>query len=257
MYYVENSHPAIIERSIFDRVQAEMARRSSKRKTKEVGTKTELGKYSGKYALSERLYCGECGKPYRRVTWNIRGNRKIVWRCVSRLDYGKKYCKCSPSIEETLLHRAIAEAITRTAQNEGASTDRIMQHIKMYQAQQDATDILKKQERLRELQKRFDDLTSIDIEQADTGEFDEQFESLMTEIHTIEDELSEMERQKSELEKIPEQLEEMATIIDGLKNHPVQYDDLVTRQLIHYIKVVSKDELQIYFKDGTVISAEI
>ena len=40
MYYVENSHPAIIERSIFDRVQAEMARRSSKRKTKEVGTKT-------------------------------------------------------------------------------------------------------------------------------------------------------------------------------------------------------------------------
>ena len=215
MYYVENSHPAIIERSIFDRVQAEMARRSSKRKTKEVGTKTELGKYSGKYALSERLYCGECGKPYRRVTWSIRGSRKIVWRCVSRLDYGKKYCKCSPSIEETLLHRAIAEAITRTAQNEGASTDRIMQHIKMYQAQQDATDILKKQERLRELQKRFDDLTSIDIEQADTGEFDEQFESLITEIHTIKDELSEMESQKSELEKLPGQLEEIAVIYRG------------------------------------------
>ena len=109
MYYVENSHPAIIERSIFDRVQAEMARRSSKRKTKEVGTKTELGKYSGKYALSEILYCGECGKPYRRVTWNIRGNRKIMWRCVSRLDYGKKYCKCSPSIEETVMHEAITQ----------------------------------------------------------------------------------------------------------------------------------------------------
>lgn len=41
----------------------------------------------------------------------------------------------------------------------------------MYQAQQ---------ERLREPQKKFDDLTSIDIEQADTGEFDEQFESLST-----------------------------------------------------------------------------
>ena len=117
MYYVENSHPAIIERSIFDRVQAEMARRSSKRKTKEVGTKTELGKYSGKYALSEILYCGECVKPYIRVTWNIRGNRKIMWRCVSRLDYGKKYCKCSPNIEETILHGAIAETITRKAQN--------------------------------------------------------------------------------------------------------------------------------------------
>ena len=257
MYYVENNHPAIIERSVFDRVQVEIARRNSKKKTKDVGTKTELGKYSGKYALSELLYCGECGKPYRRVTWNIRGNRKIVWRCVSRLDYGKKYCKCSPSIEETILHGAIAEAITRKAQNEGASTDRILQHIEMYQEQQDTSSILAKQERLRELQKKFDDLTSIDIEQADTGEFDEQFERLMTEIHTIEDELSEIERQKSELEKSPEQLEEMAAIIEGLKNHPVQYDDLVTRQLIHYIKVVSKDKLQIYFKDGTVIDADI
>ena len=49
----------------------------------------------------------------------------------------------------------------------------------------------------------------------------------------------------------------MAAIIEGLKNHPVQYDDLVTRQLIHYIKVISADKLQIYFKDGTVIDAEI
>ena len=257
MYYVENSHPAIIERSIFDKVQAEMARRSSKPKTREVGTKTELGKYSGKYALSEILYCGECGKPYRRVTWTIRGKRKIVWRCVSRLDYGKKYCKCSPSIEETVLHGAIAEAITRKAQNEGASTDRILQHIEMYQAQQDTSSILAKQERLRELQKKFDDLTNIDIEQADTGEFDEQFESLMTEIHTIEDELSEIERQKTHLERTPQQLEEITTILDGFKNHPVQYDDLVTRQLIHYIKVVSADKLQIYFKDGTIIDADI
>lgn len=31
MYYVENNHPAIIERSMFDRVQEEIARRNSKR----------------------------------------------------------------------------------------------------------------------------------------------------------------------------------------------------------------------------------
>ncbi len=34
-------------------------------------------------------------------------------------------------------------------------------------------------------------------------------------------------------------------------------NDLVTRQLIHYIKVVSKEKLQIYFKDGTIIDADI
>ena len=76
-YDVEETNLAIIERSVFDRVQVEIAWRNSKKKTKEVGTKAVLGKYSGKFALSEILYCGECGKPYRRVTWNIRGNRKL------------------------------------------------------------------------------------------------------------------------------------------------------------------------------------
>ena len=68
-YYVENNHPAIISPEKFNRVQEEMARRSSKKKVKQVGTKTELGKYSSKYALSELLICGECHTPYRRCTW--------------------------------------------------------------------------------------------------------------------------------------------------------------------------------------------
>ena len=257
MYYVENSHPAIIERSVFDKVQEEIARRSSKPKTKETGTKTALGKYSGKYALSEMLYCGECGKPYRRITWNIRGEHKVVWRCVSRLDYGKKYCKCSPSIEEALLHNAISEAITQKSKIEGASPEKIIRHIQSYHASQDTESVLAKQNRLKELQKKFDSLTSIDIEQADTGEFDEQFESLMSEIHSLEDELAEIEKEKSKWEKSSENLEQISAIIDGLKNHPVPYDDIIVRQLIYYIKVVSKNMIQIYFKDGTTLDAEI
>lgn len=75
-YYVENNHPAIIDSATFGRVQEEMARRSGKRKVKQVGTKTEQGKYSGKYALTELLVCGECGTPYRRCTWTAKGKRK-------------------------------------------------------------------------------------------------------------------------------------------------------------------------------------
>ena len=110
-YYVENSHPAIIPREMFDRVQEELARRASKRRVKQVGTKTETGKYSSKYALTELLICGCCGTPYRRCTWTSHGNKRIVWRCISRLDYGKKYCQESPSIGEDALHEAIVRAI--------------------------------------------------------------------------------------------------------------------------------------------------
>ena len=91
------------------------ARRSGKPKVKQKGTKTELSRYSSKYALSELLICGEYRTPYRRCAWTAKGKRKIVWRCMNRLDYGKKYCHHSPSIEESLLQDAVMRAIMQTA----------------------------------------------------------------------------------------------------------------------------------------------
>ena len=83
MYYAKDNHPAIIPRDIFYRVKEEMARRTSKRKVMQKTAKTEQGKYSAKYALSELLICGECGTPYKRCTWARNGKKRIVWRCVS------------------------------------------------------------------------------------------------------------------------------------------------------------------------------
>lgn len=257
MYYVENNHPAIIERAVFDRVQEEISRRNSKKKVKQVGTKTELGKYSGKYALSEILYCGNCGTPYRRCTWSKNGKKKIVWRCISRLDYGKKYCKDSPSIEESILHNAIAEAITQKAQMENADVDRIRNHIKLYKSRQDTSSILAKQERLKAIQEHINQLTNMDSEAAQNGDFDAQFESLYAEMYAIKDELEKIEKSKSKIETATDCTEEMTEVMKCLKNHPVEYNDLVIRQLIECIKVMSKDTLHIYFKDGIKIEAKM
>ena len=71
-YYVRNSHPAIIDAETFGRVQEELARRSSKMEGKKVGDKTLQRKYSGKYAMSDLLICGECGSAYRRCTWTAK-----------------------------------------------------------------------------------------------------------------------------------------------------------------------------------------
>ena len=51
-YLISNNHPAIIDRETFNLVQSEIARRSNKRKKSDKGL-TELGKYSGKYALTD------------------------------------------------------------------------------------------------------------------------------------------------------------------------------------------------------------
>ena len=250
MYYVENSHPAIIERRIFDKVQEEIARRAGKKKVKQTGTKTELGRYSGKYALTELLYCGECGTPYRRCTWSRNGKKKIVWRCVSRLDYGKKYCKNSPSVEESRLHNAIAAAITKKANSEEINIGGIMNHIESFGSQRDTDGIIQRQRRIAEIEKVIDDLARLNSDEAQSGELDYKFSELYAELYSVKDELEEMQNGASALDG--DMLNEMREVVTGLKNHPVEYDDKVVRQLIDCIKVMSADTIKICFKDGTV-----
>ncbi len=250
MYYVENSHPAIIERRIFDRVQEEIARRAGKKKVKQTGTKTELGRYSGKYALTELLYCGECGTPYRRCTWSRDGKKKIVWRCVSRLDYGKKYCKNSPSVDESRLHNAIAAAITKKANSEEINIGGIMNHIESFGSQRDTDGIIQRQRRISEIEKVIDDLARLNSDEAQSGELDYKFSELYAELYSVKDELEEMQSDAATLDG--DMLNEMREVVTGLKNHPVEYDDKVVRQLIDCIKVMSADMIKICFKDGTV-----
>ena len=78
-YYVEGSHEAIIDRDVFMKVKAEIARRAN------LNPDGKRRVYSSKYALSGMVFCGHCGDIYRRVKWNNRGCKSTVWRCVSRV----------------------------------------------------------------------------------------------------------------------------------------------------------------------------
>lgn len=97
----------------------------------------------------------------------------------------------------------------------------------------------------------FDELTNIDSEVMNE-DFDTQFQQLLDEMYALKDELSVIEQQ-SKLSQSPETLNEISTIIQGLKNHPVEYNDQIVRQLIHSIKVISKTQVEVYFKDGGMI----
>ena len=76
-YYLKDHHPAIIPREMFYQIQEEIARRNSKKPANAKKAKTNRGRFTSKYALSERLVCGDCGGYFRRVTWNIHGRKQI------------------------------------------------------------------------------------------------------------------------------------------------------------------------------------
>lgn len=69
--------------------------------------------------------------------------------------------------------------------------------------------------------------------------------------------IDERSAEKSKIETTDDSIKEMTAIMQGLKNHPVEYNDLVVRQLIECIKVISKDTLHIYFKDGIKIETKM
>ena len=119
MYLVRNNHQGIVDRKTFDAVQTEMARRSAGKSPSKKNASTGMTSYASKYALSERLVCGECGTLYRRCTWKKNGKSRVVWRCVSRLDYGRKYCHDSPTLDEGPLQQAILDAINRSMSRKG------------------------------------------------------------------------------------------------------------------------------------------
>ncbi|MBK5262717.1 MAG: recombinase zinc beta ribbon domain-containing protein [Peptostreptococcaceae bacterium] len=107
-YYVENSHEAIIPRDLHMQVQEEIRRRANLYYSKN-GSKRM---YRSRYTLSSIVFCGECGDIYRRVHWNNRGKRSVVWRCVSRLEEKGSDCP-SQTIAEEVLQTGVIKALNQ------------------------------------------------------------------------------------------------------------------------------------------------
>ena len=254
-FYVENNHPAIIDRMTFARVQEELARRNGKLKVKQVGTKTEQGKYSSKYALTELLVCGECKTPYRRCTWTVKGKKKIVWRCISRLDYGKKYCHESPTIEESVLQEAIMNAIMRTANENAELLKTLKLHIRMGLDMGESEDeSLDLQIKIAEIDAEFKAM--LNAISSDTVEaFDEQrAKELMDEKSQLQQQLAGIAERKQKRESTKSRLDEIFTILDGLRNRPMDYDDRLVRQILECVVVESKEHIKVVFIGGLEIT---
>lgn len=94
-YYVEGNHEAIIPREIYMRVQEELVRRRVV-KTSANGKKRS---YICNHCFSQIIICGDCGEMFRRIHWNNRGYKSIVWRCISKLEPTGLECHARTSNE--------------------------------------------------------------------------------------------------------------------------------------------------------------
>ena len=93
-YYVENSHPAIIDPAEWKLVQRELERR------KAIGRS-----YSGNSIFSSRLVCGDCGGYFGSKVWHSTDKyRRTIWRCNSKFT-GEEKCQTPHLTEEEIKAR--------------------------------------------------------------------------------------------------------------------------------------------------------
>lgn len=252
---IQNNHPGIVSREVFYAVQEEMKRRTAARSP---STKSATGRtsYASKYALSERLVCGECGTLYRRCTWNIRGKKKIVWRCVSRLDHGTKYCKQSPTMEETVLQTAIMESINTSMDSKGKLVQDITDGIILMLKPKENAEVT-----LGEVKRRIKELNAEFYRLFDEEDSEKTHEDRFSEITK---ELADLKRQQEEIaaqlrnnQGVQNRMNRLTSATERMEHHLTQWDEEIVRQMIHMVEVISADRIRVVLTDGTVIMQEV
>ena len=253
-YYVHDCHPAIIDRETFQKVQEELARRSSLKKTSSKA-KTQLGKYCGKYVLSELLVCGECGSPYRRVIWTQKGVKRVVWRCQNRLEHGRKICKQSPTLDEGDIHDAVISAMNELFRMQAAK-DAVKAGIAAVLAGEEQTMSLPAVElQIRNLQERQLELFQLIVSAgADCTDYDEELQQVNIAKTRLMAQKAELEKEQRGAAAFESRLAELDMALEQASGTLTDFDELTVRQLVSNIKVLDKDSLLICFKDGTEIT---
>ena len=257
MYLVTDHHVPIVDRDTYNRVQQELARRSSKRKVSDKTT-TEQGKYSSKYALTELLICGHCGTPYRRTTWAARGKKQIVWRCISRLEHGKKYCPDSPTIKEENLHQGIIKAINNYYSCRNDIARILKANIGTVLECQGQEEIIAAENRLKEIDRARNELVGlIATGGCDEDKLDSEFEKLYEEEQSLSERLVLLKSKKQTSAETQAKLDKIIDMIEHEKFELETFDNVLIRKLIECVKVLNKAEILVIFKGGYEVRKEI
>lgn len=257
-YLITNNHSAIISKELFKSVQAEMARRSSKRKTSDLSI-TEQGKYSGKYALTEILVCGECGSPYRRKTWMVKGEKKRVWRCLNRVEHGTAYCKKSVSIDEEKLHEAICRGLRNAFAYREEVSDLILSGLSYAVTGDDnILDAYVIEQKIRELKQDMEDMIMMSMRTGgDAEKFEIEIRKISDQLCAMREQLDIARKQMSASEKVNTEIENIKSFLADTEINFAEYNEIIVRKLVECIRVMPDSKIAIVLKGGMTIEEKV
>ena len=259
MYLIQNHHEGIVSREMFNAAQAELARRNAGKAPSRKQAPTGKAKYSAKYALSDRLVCGECGTLHRRCVWTHHGQHRAVWRCISRIDYGTRYCHNAPTIDEKPLQDAILAAINSVMSRKEALVGQIADAMRMELLPSggetmsigDIDRMIKKEE------SRFGELFA-------SVKTNQDFMARADEFKVINETLASLKsRRATLLERMNKdsaaswRMDEAIGLLNVGTAELTEWDEGTIRQLVDTVKIISKEKILVTLQGGIEIEQDM
>lgn len=257
-YYMPDHHEGIVSREQYNAVKAEMARRSALRSPSKTAL-TGRSCYTSKYALSDRLVCGECGTLYRRCTWTSLGRKYPVWRCTSRLNYGTKYCHDSPTIKEEPLQNAILSAINSAMSNKPALLNLIKNavSVELLPVQGQTMSLADIERRLAQLDEQFQQLLAEAIDAEDKDACNAQFAEILAEQTSLKKQKETILQSSMDTDRVCNRIKQAEEAIENTASTITEWSENAIRQIVERVTVLSTDEILVQIKGGAEIKQTI
>ncbi|GAB6172961.1 hypothetical protein JCM15765_24390 [Paradesulfitobacterium aromaticivorans] len=244
-YYVQNSHPAIIEPEEFDAVQAEIERRKG------------LGRPSGcNSPFTAKIVCGDCGGFYGSKVWGSNTKyRRVIWRCNEKYK-GDKRCNTPHVTEDDVKQRFLTTFNTLMGDREELLANcRLSQSILCDCSEIDAEleELRREIEVITELSKKaIYENARIAVSQ---DEWSERNNIYLERHRKATERVAELEKLKCERQNKALMLE---TFIKGFESRPLileEFDEKLWAVSVGKVKVMLDGRMVFSFKDGTEIEA--
>ena len=181
---------------------------------------------------------------FRRVHWNNRGKKSIVWRCVSRLENTGLFCEARTVLESTL-EQVMVTAINQALCNKDHFLITLQKNIETVICNENSHTLTAIEKRLTELQA---ELLKLASSKAD-------YEKVGDEIYRLRDEKQKAQVENLGRDELQKRITDMSAFLQEQPTALTEYNEALVRRLIEKV-IVYEDNFTVEFKSGITIDIE-
>ena len=246
-YYVEDSHPAIIEPWEWEQVQVELERRKNSRNRHH-----QTSPFSGK------IICADCGDIFGAKTWHSTDRyRRVIWQCNGKFK-GERKCE-TPHLTEERLKELYLAALGEYLSDRDAAIDQLRY------AQRMLTDTDFIDEDIQALEEELTTITGMlrlcIAENAANTVTEETYRTTHAELcnrfEETEAKLAALQKQRDKMKADAITIGGMMFELGELDTLPVTFDEKLWHGTIDHVTVHADERVVFHFKDGKEIATRL